>query len=234
MKLSIIRISFLLIWAFGGQAQENKLSSKQIKDTLKVFRYLALGDSYTIGTGIGKENSYASLLAAHLATADAFDSVYLNIIAENGWTTANLQQGISKQAPDSNYHLVTLLIGVNNQYEKRSQNEYRNQLDSLLKKAIALAQNNKDHVLVLSIPDWGSTPSGESSRAAIATEIDAFNTLKKERCHALGLAYVNLTDISRTAVNQPLLVASDSLHFSAEMHQLWLTHLLKEFSPLQD
>ena len=208
-------------------AQNSTSAGKQPQGPL-VLRYLALGDSYTVGTAIGKENSYASLLARHLAKADDLDSVYLNIIAQNGWTTNDLLQGIIKNKPDSSYHLVSVLIGVNNQYQKLSLVEYKQELARLFAQAVALGQNKKESIVVFSIPDWGSTPSGEDNRVNISAEIDAFNAVQIELCDSLGLKFIDITAISRKAVNEPILVATDRLHFSAEMHILWLNHVISK------
>jgi len=191
----------------------------------KNVRYLALGDSYTIGTAIGKENSYASLLADSLESRSEIDSVYLKIIAQNGWTTGDLQTGINQTQPDSSFDLVSLLIGVNNQYQKRSLQEYEREFRALLLKSITLAQGRKERVLVLSIPDWGSTPAGAANRSQIAQEIDAFNAVNQALSDSLGVSYYNITPISRTAVQDSSLVANDDLHFSKEMHALWLNKI---------
>ena len=191
----------------------------------KNVRYLALGDSYTIGTAIGKENSYASLLADSLESRSEIDSVHLKIIAQNGWTTGDLQTGIKQAQPDSSFDLVSLLIGVNNQYQKRSLQEYEREFRALLLKSITLAQGRKERVLVLSIPDWGSTPAGEPNRLQIAQEIEAFNAVNQAVSVSLSVSYYNITTISRTAVQDSSLVANDDLHFSKEMHALWLTKI---------
>jgi lysophospholipase L1-like esterase len=227
-----ISIIFMITGLFTSHSEKGLKTELAQKGPLsnQTLRYLALGDSYTIGTVIGQENSYASLLAKNLAATDFVDSVYLKIIAQEGWTTANLQQGINEQAPDSNYHFVSILIGVNNQYQKRGLLEYRKELSSLLKQSIGLAQHNKERVLVLSIPDWGSTPSGDSLRPSIAGEINAFNKVKKQLSDSLGLTYIDLTEISRTAVNKSNLVAQDKLHFSAEMHHLWVNHIVSKLN----
>jgi lysophospholipase L1-like esterase len=183
------------------------------------IKYLALGDSYTIGTAIGKENSYASLLADSL---NKWAKVDLEIIAENGWTTAELLDAIARAQPDNAYNLVTLMIGVNNQYDKRPLEEYQKELKLLLLKALTLTQNNKNNVAVLSIPDWGSTPAGKKNRPAISKEIDRFNSVGQQLCDSLEIPYYHITTISRQALHQPELIASDSLHFSAAMHQFWL------------
>lgn len=188
----------------------------------KVVRYLALGDSYTIGTAIGEKKSYAAQLADNMESESFIDSLALSVIAQNGWTTADLRQGISAAKPDSAYDLVSLLIGVNNQYQNRSRKEYRQQFKALLQYSIILAGNQKENVVVLSIPDWSATPAGTGNRTNIAAQIDSFNADNRAITDSLGITYFNITPISRTAVGNPELVAKDNLHFSAKLHELWL------------
>lgn len=194
----------------------------------EAVRYLALGDSYTIGTAIGEGNSYASQLADSLKSVVHVNSVELNIIAQNGWTTGDLRQGITAAQPDSSYDLVSLLIGVNNQYQNRSREEYRQQFRALLQYSIILAGNQKENVVVLSIPDWGATPAGAGNRSAIAAQIDSFNADNRAITDSLGITYFNITPLSRTAVGNPDLVAKDNLHFSAKMHKLWVDAIYEE------
>lgn len=189
-------------------------------DSGKEIRYLALGDSYTIGTAIGKENSYASLLADSLRGEG--HSVDLDIIAKNGWTTANLIQGIEEENPESNYDLVSLLIGVNNQFQGRSITEYRKQFRQLAETALEKARGDTGRVFILSIPDYGVTPYGKPNQQSIAKDIDEFNAVNREVSDSLHLAYFNITPLSRLALNGPDLVAKDGLHFSEEMHRLWV------------
>lgn len=192
------------------------------------LKYLALGDSYTIGTAIGIENAYASKLADSLQSESYIDSVYINTIAQNGWTTGDLRQGITAAQPDSSYDLVSLLIGVNNQYQNRSRKEYRQQFRALLQCAVILAGNQKENVFVISVPDWGATPAGAGNRPAIAAQIDSFNAINRAITDSLGITYFNITPISRTAVGNPELVAKDNLHFSAQMHELWVDAIYEE------
>ncbi len=185
------------------------------------FRYLALGDSYTIGTAIGRDSSYAALLRDSLRSA-ANDSIFYKVIATNGWTTADLQKGIDTAQPDSNFDLVSLLIGVNNQYQGRSISEYRVEFRALAEQAIALARGNPQKVMVYSIPDWGVSPAGSSNRALIAQKIDDFNRAQKGICDSLGLDFFDITTSSRAGLQDPSLIASDGLHFSTKMHRRWM------------
>ncbi len=187
------------------------------------INYLALGDSYTVGTAIGQENAYPYLLKEKLEKTDSVSTVNVDVIAQNGWTTSNLRQGIFSQKPATNYDLVTLLIGVNNQYQAKSKTEYRKEFRELLEQAIQLGSGNRDNVFVLSVPDWGVTPAADRSRKEeIAMDIDLFNTINKEITDSLGVTYFDITPISRTAGHKLDLVAKDGLHFSDKMHELWL------------
>ncbi|MGB0176690.1 MAG: SGNH/GDSL hydrolase family protein [Owenweeksia sp.] len=191
----------------------------------KAISYLALGDSYTIGTAIGTENSYASRLADSLKLHDSIRSVKLDIIAQNGWTTGNLLNALNNETIPTDYDMVTLLIGVNNQYQGRSKVVYRNEFTTLLQQAIQYAGGDAGKVIVLSIPDWGATPAGAANRTVIAADIDDFNSINKAVTDSMKVAYLDITPVSRTAADNPELVAADNLHFSAEMHELWLKML---------
>lgn len=186
-------------------------------------KYLALGDSYTVGTAIGQENAYPFLLKEKLEETDSVFTVDIEVIAKNGWTTSNLQQAIFAEKPATNYDLVTLLIGVNNQYQGKSKEEYRKEFRGLLEQAVQLGSGNLDNVFVLSVPDWGVTPAADRNRKEeIASDIDIFNKINKEITDSLGVTYFDITPISRTADHKLDLVAKDGLHFSEKMHELWL------------
>ncbi|WP_316816987.1 SGNH/GDSL hydrolase family protein [Pedobacter nyackensis] len=189
--------------------------------------YLALGDSYTIGESLPVENNFPSLLTASLRT-EGLDVAAPNIIATTGWTTSELQAAIKKEALTQKFGLVTLLIGVNNQYRGESLITYRKEFKELLQTALDFADGNKNHVFVLSIPDWGVTPYGAGSgrdQQNISNEINAFNLINKEETLALGLSYTDITPGSRKVASGLDLVASDGLHYSAKMHAEWVASL---------
>lgn len=223
-KLKLLALfSFLSLWSCSQKdnlTQENVDAADSVQT--KSLSYLALGDSYTIGTSIGEENAYPHLLKAHLLKSDSISSVALKVIAQNGWTTQNLLDGISHEQPDSTYDLVSLLIGVNNQYQGRDKLEYAQQFSQLLKQSIAFAEGDTSRVVVISIPDWGATPSGASGRQSIAEDIDDFNEINRSITSSLGVTYVDVAPVSRTAIENSDLVAQDQLHFSGKMHELWL------------
>ena len=189
------------------------------------MRFLALGDSYTIGEGVAEDERWPVQLA-RLLRDDGFDVDEPEIIAQTGWTTdeldAGIDAGIDAAAPTGPFELVSLLIGVNNQYRGRPVEEYRGEFGALLGRAAALAGGSAARVLVLSVPDWGVTPFAEGrDRGAIATEIDAFNAVNRAECEAGGARYVDVTPISRLAAGEASLLAEDRLHPSGEMYRRW-------------
>lgn len=191
-------------------------------------RYLALGDSYTIGEGVLEAGRFPVQLAERLC-ADGVDVANPEILARTGWTTDELSGGIDAAGPVGPYDLVTLLIGVNNQYRGRPLDEYREQFRMLLQRALGFAAGERRHVIVISIPDWGVTPfAADRDRAAIAREIDAFNDVNREEADREGVRYVDITPVSRRAAAEPNLVADDGLHPSAAMYRLWVELLLPE------
>lgn len=184
-------------------------------------RYLAMGDSYTIGESVPENERWPNQLADLLKTSSGRD-IEVTIIARTGWTTAELWQGIQAQKVEPPYDMVSLLIGVNNQYRGYDINEYREEFRFLLEKAIEYAGGNADHVFVLSIPDWGVTPFARGRDAEkIAQEIDAFNAINLEESQKAGVSYIDITPNSREAVNNPSLIAGDGLHPSGTMYARW-------------
>ncbi|HEX6749754.1 MAG TPA: SGNH/GDSL hydrolase family protein [Longimicrobium sp.] len=189
------------------------------------MRYLALGDSYTIGEGVAPEERWPARLAVMLRERglDVADPV---IIATTGWTTDELDAGIGAAAPKGPYALVSLLIGVNNQYRGRPADEYREQFTALLRRAIGFAGGDASRVVVVSIPDWGVTPFAEGrDRAQVAREIDAFNAINRDVARELGARWVDVAPSSRRA---PAAVVADGLHPSGEQYREWAALVLPE------
>lgn len=180
--------------------------------------YLALGDSYTIGESVDASGRWPVQLAA-LLRERGVEIDAPQVIAKTGWTTDELLAELDRAHTAESYGLVSLLIGVNNQYRGRPLAEYEEQFAMLLDIATALAGDDPGRVLVLSIPDWGTTPFAEGrDRAKIAAEIDAFNAAARAECERRGVAYVDITGISR---ERKELVAGDGLHPSAAQYELW-------------
>jgi lysophospholipase L1-like esterase len=199
------------------------------------LRYLALGDSYTIGEGVAPEERWPH----HLARLLAMRGVPIarpEIIATTGWTTDELQAGIDAATLSPPYDLVSLLIGVNNQYRGRSLDEYRRQFRTLLGRAMGLAGDSAGRVIVVSIPDWGVTPFAEGrDRARIGAEIEQFNAVGREEAGRAGARYVDVLPTSRLAAGAPHLSAADGLHPAGAMYALWadlaLPHALAALGP---
>jgi lysophospholipase L1-like esterase len=189
--------------------------------TEPALRFLALGDSYTIGEAVTEAERWPVLLA-RLLRAEGIPLEDPEIVATTGWTTDELAAGIDTAAPRGPYALVSLLIGVNNQYRGRDLEEYGSEFGALLERAVGFAAGRPERVLVLSIPDWGVTPFADGrDRAAIATDIDRFNDENRARALRRGARYVDVTPISRTAAERPELNASDGLHPAGEMYTQW-------------
>ena len=191
-------------------------------------RYLALGDSYTIGEDVAEAGRWPVQLAA-LLRADGIAMDPPTIVARTGWTTDELSAAMDDAELARGNDLVSLLIGVNNQYRGRALDEYETQFTTLLDRAIALAGDRAGRVLVLSIPDWGVTPFGAKSGrdvARIAAELDAFNRAAAAICASRGVAFVDITPISRDPGAQPSMLAADGLHPSAAQYALWAQHAL--------
>lgn len=192
---------------------------------MTVVRYLALGDSYTIGESVPEGECWPNQLAGALTSQGLTTEVTL--IARTGWTTDELWQGIQAEEIKPPYDLVSLLIGVNNQYRGYDVNEYREQFIFLLNKSIEYAGGNPKRVIVLSIPDWGVTPFAEGrDRATIAREIDEFNSINREESERAGVHYFDITPVSREASHEPGLTAEDGLHPSGKMYTLWAEMVL--------
>ena len=189
------------------------------------IRYLALGDSYTIGESVPEDERWPNQLATMLSEKNIQTEV--TIIARTGWTTDELWQGILADPPQGKYDLVSLLIGVNNQYRGYDADEYREQFRFLLNKSIEYAGGDVNRVIVLSIPDWGVTPFAAGRHVdVISKEIGIFNTVNQEEAESAGAQYVDITPISRQALNDSSLVAFDGLHPSRKMYKLWVEKAL--------
>lgn len=187
------------------------------------LRYLALGDSYTIGEGVDDAGRWPMQLARQLRV-EGILVADPRIIATTGWTTDELEAAITAAEPLGEHDFVSLLIGVNNQYRGRGVEEYRTQFAALLWRAVGFARNRSDRVLVLSIPDWGVTPfAAQSGRdlAQIARELDAYNLAAREVCAQRGVAFVDITPVSRARGAEPAMLAADGLHPSAAMYTEW-------------
>ena len=192
------------------------------------MRFLALGDSYTIGEGVAEAqrwpNQWAAALRALGAEIDA-----PRIIAQTGWTTDELSAAMDALEPLGQWDLVSLLIGVNNQYRGRDLQNYREEFSALLERAIALAGGDAGRVLVLSIPDWGVTPfarDGKRDLARIADQIDDYNAVNRDVSESRGAVWRDITDLTRDFGARRDMLADDGLHPSGAMYALWVERLM--------
>lgn len=185
--------------------------------------YLALGDSYTIGEAVEQSESFPYQLV-EILNAQNFQFENPKVIAKTGWTTDELHHAIQQEQVSETFDLVTLLIGVNNQYRGYAQEIYRKEFAELLELAIGFAGGGKNKVYVVSIPDWGVTEFAKQSGRdlqTISNEIDAFNTINRQEAEAKQVTYVDITPISRQAIKKQTLIAGDGLHPSGKMYGEW-------------
>ena len=203
-------------------------SNEVVTDNPNVIStYLALGDSYTIGQGVEEKDRWPNQLVEQLKKNNYFFDKPL-IIAGTGWATDALDAAIIAENLSETYDLVTLLIGVNNQFRGRSLEDFRIQFKELLSKAIILAKNKPENVIVVSIPDWGVSPYGSNfDRVKISQEIDNFNRVKKDETLKRNSKFVDITGISRLALNNDTFIVSDGLHFSGEMYGIWVAEIIR-------
>ena len=192
------------------------------------MKYLALGDSYTIGEGVAEDGRWPVVLARALR-AEGVALEDPRIIATTGWTTDELAAAIDAAEPLGEWDFVSLLVGVNNQYRGRSLENYREEFTTLLQRAIGFARGRAERVLVLAIPDWGVTPFGTASGrdvAQIARELDAFNAAAAAICAEHGVAFVDIAPVARERGAEAAMLAGDGLHPSAAMYALWAAQAL--------
>jgi lysophospholipase L1-like esterase len=218
MKVILVLLSFLFACRQSSTQPGMLLNPEGAKST---YRFLSLGDSYTIGESVDASARWSVQLAGMLRR-DGLDVGDPDIIARTGWTTAELQSAITASGNTNQYDLVSLMIGVNNQYRGQSQERYRTEFAALLKTAVTFAKGNATHVFVLSIPDWGKSPYADGRNSEkIAAEIDAFNGITQAECQKAGVAYVDITPLSRQATGDASQFADDGLHYSGKQMKQW-------------
>ncbi|MFN7336448.1 MAG: SGNH/GDSL hydrolase family protein [Cyclobacteriaceae bacterium] len=216
MKPSIALLFFISILTVSGMQAQTPL------------RYLALGDSYTIGEAVAEVERWPVQLVkrwrdAGRAVADP------RIIATTGWRTDNLKAAMTAANLTNDWDIVSLLIGVNNQYQGKPADQYAIEFEGLLNDAIRLAGGRKDRVFVVSIPDYGYTPFGQPKQEAITRALNEFNSINERITRAHGVTYVPITDISREGLDKPELVATDKLHPSGAMYTRWTDRIFAQF-----
>jgi lysophospholipase L1-like esterase len=223
MKL-YLKILILLIFAFFlSCTAENEL----VQNTSpKTFNYLAFGDSYTVGESVCFACKFPIQLQDSISKNASVNTIFITkIIAQTGWTTSNLKTAIAAQNLDTNYDLVTLLIGVNNQFQGKPFLLYEQEFPELVAIAINKAKGDKNKVIVVSIPDYAFTPFGNGS-ATISIGILQYNTFAKNYCEQNNITFVNITDITQLGLQQTNLVASDGLHPSKIAYSKFVERIL--------
>jgi len=204
-------------------------SDQKLQEQIKSKSYLALGDSYTIGESVPVSDRFPVILVNDL-NGKGYNFQEPKIVAKTGWTTDELKTAILKENLSENYDLVTLLIGVNNQYTGRDVENFRLEFADLLQMAIGFANDQPEKVVVVSIPDWGVSPFASGrDQEKIAEEIDLYNKVKKEETLKRNVTFVDITVISRSGLGIPDYFAKDGLHFSGKMHQLWVNEIMSQY-----
>jgi len=207
-------------------------SHAQFLNPAEPVRFLALGDSYTIGQSVPPAQRWPRQFLDSLVVR-GFTEETLKIIATTGWRTDDLLNAIAQQPSTQPYTLVSLLIGVNNQYQNRPISQYYSEFPRLLDSAIHLAGGNPDRVFVVSIPDYAFTPYGQNANPSqITSGINQYNEINRSIANQRGIAYFDITGISRQGVAEPLLVASDGLHPSGLQYTRWVSKILDKVDSL--
>lgn len=188
--------------------------------------FLALGDSYTIGESVSEDQRWPVQLADSLQKR-GIKIKEPHIIAKTGWTTDELINAVQQKNPARNYDLVSLLIGVNNQYRGYDISSYKTEFEQLLKQAISFAGGKPNRLFVVSIPDYGATPFGqEKNPGEIAKELNQYNSIARNICNKYQVSFINITPYSKKALKDPSLTADDDLHPSAKMYQQWVSKII--------
>jgi lysophospholipase L1-like esterase len=189
-------------------------------------KFLALGDSYTVGESVAEVQRWPVQLVNVLKTR-GYKCGKPAIVAMTGWRTDDLNNALLSSSLSKNFTLVSLLIGVNNQYQGKPISDYEKEFADLLDRAIAYAGGHPSKVFVLSIPDYGYTPFARENQKEISPQIDAFNAINNAVAAGKGVKYINITDISRRGLQDPQLIAEDGLHPSGKMYALWVKRILE-------
>jgi acyl-CoA thioesterase-1 len=191
----------------------------------KNIKILSLGDSYTIGESVCEKCKFPEQLKERLIEVSEKDITFnLQVIARTGWTTTSLIDAIENENISSDFNLVTLLIGVNNQYQRKDFSLYQTEFPVLVSSAIKAA-SNKNNLIIISIPDYAFTPVGKADEN-VSEEIDMYNNFAKDYCRKNKITFVNITDITRQGLINTALVASDNLHPSELAYSKFVDRLL--------
>jgi lysophospholipase L1-like esterase len=214
----------LLLIGCSSEEEENTEVTSAVN-----YKYLALGDSYTFGQSVCVDCRFPEQLKDSLEQYLNFDDTFnIKLIAQTGWTTTNLNTAIANEPLLSDYDLVTLLIGVNNQYQNIPFSVYEQEFVTLVNTAITKGKGDKNNLIVVSIPDYAYTPYGQgtSNPANISSQLDAYNAFAQNYCNTNGITFINITDITRLGIQQPELVANDGLHPSTIAYSKFVERIL--------
>jgi len=214
-------LTFLILVSISCTHQD-KIQMNNHNNSGQLINYLALGDSYTIGQGLEESERWPNQLGQKLEE-NGYEIGAIDIIAKTGWTTTNLINNI-ELTELGEFNLVSLLIGVNNQFQNKSFEIFRSEFDLLVEKSIQITGSNK-RVFILSIPDYGVTPFGSSNSDMIAQELDMYNDYMNQRCFEQNISFVNITEISRQLADSPGSLAEDNLHPSGSQYAKWVKEL---------
>ncbi|WP_040247173.1 SGNH/GDSL hydrolase family protein [Psychroserpens mesophilus] len=218
----------LLAFISCSSTDENNINDA-IVNIPKTFKVLSLGDSYTIGQSVCNTCRFPEQLKDSLELRfKVQDTIKLKIIAQTGWTTTNLKTAIANENLQNDYDLVTLLIGVNNQYQSKPFSLYETEFPELVEEAITASNGDKNKLIVVSIPDYAFTPFGQNNgNPEITTsEIDSYNTFAENYCNENDITYVYITDITRQGLMDTDLIASDNLHPSELAYTKFVERIL--------
>lgn len=183
--------------------------------------FLALGDSYTIGESVPLFENFPYQVV-QLMRKEKYHFQAPEIVAKTGWTSNELAEHILHNVLNDQYDFVTLLVGVNNQYRGLAIKDFENDFEFLLNKAIHLAGNKSNRVMVLSIPDWGYTPFANGKEIQkISKEIDEYNEVCSNIAKKVKTHFINITDETRAEKNNLQALANDRLHYSKSTHLRW-------------
>ncbi|PPK84232.1 lysophospholipase L1-like esterase [Neolewinella xylanilytica] len=224
-----ILLFFCCVLCFACDNEDNDFQPPSLPDSTvesdTTLSFLALGDSYTIGTSVEAEQRWPDQLATALLEQESIRLLPLEIVARNGWRTDNLANALLADPPGNDWNMVSLLIGVNDLYQGFAVEGYETRFSALLESAIGFAGGDTASVFVLSIPDYAYTPFGGGNEA-ISKEIDRFNAAATRIAAEKGVMFYDITDISRKGLAEPLLVAEDNLHPSGLQYGRWVESVL--------
>ena len=225
---------FSVIWLLSCSTEPTALLMENPIET-KTLNYLALGDSYTIGESVDEDQRFPAQLFNSQFESEVEKGKY-KIIARTGWTTRNLLDAMDDEdLVSGTYNFITLLIGVNNQYQGKPFSLYESELSELMDRAISLLDGKAENLIVVSIPDYSVTPFAASGNTEkIAAEIKKYNDFKENMATSKGARYVYITDLTQNAKNDPSLLASDRLHPSGKSYGQWVERILPVLNSILD